>query len=53
MQLASKAQKRSVSDEEVERYSKYDEQFGARYVDDAGGAMGGGPAGEAMDEEVW
>ncbi|GLI61508.1 hypothetical protein VaNZ11_003838, partial [Volvox africanus] len=31
-QMACKAQKRTVSDAEVERYEKYDSQFGAKYV---------------------
>lgn len=59
-QLASKAQKRTVSDCEVERYEKYDVQFGAKYIDPGvggpgmggpGGPGGPGGAGEELEEE--
>ncbi|KAG2493584.1 hypothetical protein HYH03_008103 [Edaphochlamys debaryana] len=34
-QMASKAQKPSVSESEIERYQKYDESFGAKYVEES------------------
>lgn len=56
--MACKAQKRSVSDDEVERYKKYDAQYGARYVDDGNHSGAGGEAlqQQAMEddkEEEW
>ena len=46
--MASKAQKRTVSDSEVERYKQYDAVFGAKYMDEGGDAGGGEP-----EEEEW
>jgi hypothetical protein len=58
--MASKAQKRSVSDAEVERYEKYDSQFGAKYMDEPHGTDGCAPGAYAAEggdcdpaEEDW
>ncbi|GIM10204.1 hypothetical protein Vretimale_13955, partial [Volvox reticuliferus] len=59
-QMACKAQKRTVSDAEVERYEKYDSQFGAKYVEETeascrtgGAGVGMGDGGCDLPDEEW
>jgi len=44
-QMASKAQKASVTTEEVQRYLQYDLRHGAKYIESADDAQ--------MDEDDW